>query len=60
LQQEHFPVVSALAYVRNQSWESAMVGLVGGEEVERNGWWLALSLGIDNGKKISNNQIIED
>ena len=53
-------MVSALAYVRNQSWESAMVGLVGGEEVERNGWWLALSLGIDNGKKISNNQIIED
>jgi len=36
------------------------VGLVGGEESEEKGWWLALSLGIDNGKKISNNRIIED
>jgi len=36
------------------------VGLVGGELGEGKGWWLALSLGIDNGKKISNNQIIED
>jgi len=37
-----------------------MVGLVCGEVSEEKGWWLALSLGIDNGKKISNNQIIED
>jgi len=36
------------------------VGLVGGEVSEEKGLWLALSLGIDNGKKISNNRIIED
>jgi len=36
------------------------VGLVGGEVVEGKDWWLASSLGIENGKKISNNQIIDD